>query len=92
MAKKKRYGVPRAKAGQLKMQYGCIDGHNDHVVAWGDGIPACDRALLHHLVNSKTYSPVRDVWDDSFLEELEKRGYDTTTLKISVEKKPVEAS
>lgn len=71
----------------MKLQYGRVDGSNDHVIAYGEGIPRCDRALLFSLVSTKTFNPVRNVWDDSFLEELEQRGYDLTTLKISVEKK-----
>ncbi len=89
-SRQKRFGKPRAKKGELKLKYGKIDGQNDHVIAWGDGIPPCDRALLYHLVNSKSYSPVRNVWDDSFIEELEKRGYDLTTLQISIQKKKTE--
>ncbi|BDM64578.1 hypothetical protein NFHSH190041_20300 [Shewanella sp. NFH-SH190041] len=83
----KRYRTPRAKSGQIKLQYGRVDGVNDLVVANGDGIPSCDRALFFSFLSSKSYSPVRNEWDDSFLEELEKRGYDIKTLKISVEKK-----
>ncbi|PMN73133.1 hypothetical protein [Enterovibrio norvegicus] len=74
----------------MKLQYGRVDGCDDHVIAYGEGIPRCDRALLFNLVGGKTFSPVSQVWNDSFLEELEKRGYDLTTLKISVEKKAEE--
>jgi len=87
MTEKKRFGKPRARDGQLKLQYGRYEGEEDHFVTYGDGIPRCDRALLSDLVSGKSYSPLSETWNDSFMEELEKRGYDLTTLKISVEKK-----
>ena len=83
----KRYRTPKAKEGQIKLQYGRVDGVNDLVLVHGDGVPRCDRALFFSFLSSRSYSPAREEWDDSFLEELEKRGYDIKTLKISVEKK-----
>lgn len=88
----KKYGTPRARKGELKLQYGMNEGECDHLVVWNGDIPRCDRVLLFSLVSSKTHSPVNDLWNDSFLEELEKRGYDTKTLKISVMKKTITES
>jgi hypothetical protein len=54
----------------------------------------CDGALVHNIFASKQmHVPIGNynkragdaiVWEPSFLEELEKRGYDTTTLRFEV--------
>lgn len=89
MGNTKRYRSPRAKPGQLKAQWGKIpDVAPDLCYAWGDGACRSDARLLDDALSGKTYSPIRLEWNSSFLEELEKRGYDITTLKFSVQKKP----
>ncbi|MEJ2043675.1 MAG: hypothetical protein P8X74_03740 [Reinekea sp.] len=85
---KKRYRAPKAKDGELKAQWGKLPYDNPNLCyAWGDGIPKCDGRLLHYMFAGKRYSPIDKTWDDSFIEELEKRGYDLTTLKFSIQKK-----
>jgi hypothetical protein len=84
----KRWRTPKAKDGELKMQYGKLPHDSpDLCYVRGDGIPKCDGRLLHYMLSGKRYSPVDKAWDASFLEELEKRGYDLTTLKFSIQKK-----
>ena len=61
----------------------------DLCYAWGEGVPSCDARLLDSALTGKRHHPVGDIWDPGFLEELEKRGYDLTTLKFSVQKKSV---
>lgn len=88
----KRIGTPRPpKAGAIKFQYGRLDGELDFLVLYGDDVPRCDRALVmqqftstqcrHDHINNKA------VFDPSFIEELDKRGYDTSTLRFYIEKK-----
>ena len=81
-------GTPRARSGQIKCQWGKLaDADPDLVLCWGDGTAKADANLLHHALSSKDYSPMDKTWHPSLLEELEARGYDLATLKISVEKK-----
>ncbi len=52
----------------------------------------CDGHLLHNTFSSTTHHPLpfpNGSWDPSFLDELEKRGYDIKTLKFSIKLKPV---
>ncbi len=81
-------GVPRAREGQIKAQWGKLaDCDPDIVLAWGDGASKSDAHLLHNLISSPRFIPFSNEWEKSFVKELEERGYDITTLKISVEKK-----
>lgn len=89
----KKIGTPRPpKAGAIKFQYGRHEGEFDHLVLYGDDVPRCDRALV---MNAFTGKRTRMDWDnhgkiafdDSFLDELDKRGYDTTTIKFYIERK-----
>jgi hypothetical protein len=84
----KRYRKPRAKSGQLKAQWGKLPHEEpDLCFAWGDGVPHCDAALLQGFLAQKYVKPGTFEFGDSFLEELEKRGYDIKTLKFSISKK-----
>ena len=59
----------------------------DILYSWGDGIPSCDVSLVHSALS---YNSVLDRDNDYFhglLDELEKRGYDLTTFKLSIKKK-----
>lgn len=89
----KKIGTPRPpkKDGAIKFQYGRLEGELDYLVLFGGGVPRCDRALVmrhftstqcrHDHVNNKA------VFEPSFIEELDKRGYDTKTIKFSIERK-----
>ncbi|HDZ53376.1 hypothetical protein LCGC14_0043150 [marine sediment metagenome] len=91
MPEMKRYGTPRAKPGQLKAQWGKLrDEDADLVFSGGEGIPREDRHMLHSALSGVRWmGPLHDKWRSelSFIDELKARGYDITTLKISVEKK-----
>ena len=88
MDEMKKYRSPKAKPGELKAQWGKLPGDNPAICyAWGDGVGKCDAHLLHNAFSCKTHNPINDTWDISFFEELEKRGYDMTTLKFSIQKK-----
>ncbi|MCB1757520.1 MAG: hypothetical protein KDJ38_18505 [Gammaproteobacteria bacterium] len=86
----KRYRTPKARPGQLKAQWGKLpEEAPDLVFCWGNGISRCDGSMLHSFLDGKRYNPIRKIYENSFLDELQERGYDITTLKISVEKKTV---
>lgn len=96
----KRYRAPKAKPGELKMQWGKLPGDSpDMCFCWGDGCSKRDGALLHYLLASKRQrmlygeeqrqAGANVAFDPSFIEELEARGYDLTTFKFSIQKKAV---
>lgn len=84
--------VTRKKAapGQLRMFYGVLPGDSapDVLYMWGDGVDRCDGRLLHYIMTSKR-NPLRigEEWGPSFLEELDSRGYDISTLEFSIRKR-----
>ncbi len=90
----RKIGTPRPpkKDGAIKFQHGRLDGEYDFLVLYGNDVPRCDRALVMQSFTSKV---LRQDWknngavifEDSFIEELDKRGYDTTTIKFSIERK-----
>jgi hypothetical protein len=60
---------------------------------------SCDGHLAHYVFAGErqriTYGEEREregpvVWDPSFVQDLEKRGYDTTTLRFEVTRRAVE--
>ena len=90
-----KFGTPRAREGELKLQYGhSADDGDGLFYIRGDGVAKADAHMLHDVV-SRRQNPSQfalAVGHDSdpefsFLEELDRRGYDITTLKISVQKK-----
>ncbi len=86
--KQKRYRRPKVEAGQIKMQRGKLDGYIDMCIFYGDDVPRCDRALVFNVFGSKRQridiKTMKTVFDASFLEDLEARGYDLDTLKFSI--------
>lgn len=88
----KKVGAPRVpkKDGAIKFQYGRYEGELDFMVLYGNEVPRCDRALVMSLFTSKTmsfdYKNKKPMFEDSFIDELKKRGYDTSTLRFSVER------
>lgn len=98
----KRYRAPRAKPGELKAQWGRLPHDDpDLCYAWGEGVSKCDGSLLHSIFGCKrqraVYGEERErnhgypvVFDPSFIEELQARGYDITTLRFSIQKKAIE--
>lgn len=90
----KKIGAPRPpkKDGAIKFQYGRNDGELDFMVLFGNGVPRFDRALVMNAFTSMRchpdfHSPGGVAFDDSFVVELEKRGYDISTLRFSIERK-----
>lgn len=69
----------RSKPGELKCYWSKKE--NDLLFDWGDGASKTDG---HWLYSWMTF---HKGFDCEFIKELESRGYDLTTLKISVKKK-----
>lgn len=85
---KKRYRRKHAKPGELLAYYGKADSYGDPDLcyAWGEGCQKADSRLVDYALHRKDYD-VFGTYHPSFIEELEKRGYDITTLKFSIKKK-----
>ena len=79
------------KNQQIKLQKHRLEGDVDICVFFGDDVPRCDRALVMNAFTSKQQrtdlKTMKPVFDDSFIDELEKRGYDIDTLRFSIDKK-----
>ena len=94
----KRLRKPKLKDGELRMYWGRLPHDNpDVVLAWqGNSMMKRDTALLHMVICSKRPKITLGKLDwsamePSLIEDLEARGYDITTLKFSIMKKPVNA-
>jgi hypothetical protein len=72
------------KVEKLSVRFGRIDGGLD-VIYTAPSKP--DNWLLFNAFATKRYRAASAVWDASFLEELEKRGYDLRTIRFSIKKK-----
>jgi len=85
---------PKAKPGELKMQWGKPPGDcPDMWFVGGDGCDNRDVKFLHYVLASARPTMNKDdfgmpVFDKSVLEQLDERGYDLTTLRFSIMKKP----
>lgn len=93
----RKIGTPRPpkKDGAIKFQYGRNDGELDFMVLFGNDVPRCDRALVMNTFTSQRchpdfMAPAGVVFNDSFVAELERRGYDISTLRFSIERKEQE--
>ena len=56
----------------------------DLLYQWGEGCSSKDGALLHSVFNYGRFDGVTKTFSPSLLEELAARGYDLTTLQLSV--------
>jgi hypothetical protein len=79
-----------AKENELKMGWGLINGEPD--IIYSSGSNKSDCAFLHYWLSPRPEldlnSPIRyKIGDKNFLEELDERGYDISTLKFSIKKK-----
>ncbi len=91
----KRVRTLTAKPGELKVGWGRADAHSDPDLccAWGpwEHRVSPDARMLLGVLSDKRMRygfPKMDIiYEPSLREELEARGYDITTLKISIQKK-----
>ena len=95
MTVKKRYRLRTTKPGTLEIYYGIAESGEppEIVYGWGAGSSKRDGAFLHHALNCPRFKGISRPGEDPFLpsvfDELEKRGYDLTTLKFSIKKKEI---
>lgn len=94
----RRYRTPTAKPGEIKIVYGKADRYSspDLCVAWGDGVDMkCTARLIMNAIDQKVMRPTFSErgydFGPSLIEELEARGFDITTLRISIQRKPAAA-
>tara|TARA_R110000868_G_C10532190_1_gene734128 strand:- start:17 stop:334 length:318 start_codon:yes stop_codon:yes gene_type:complete len=89
--RRKIWRHPKVKPGQLIAYYGKLDGSLDIIYNWGGGgATKCDSHLVHNMFSGlehRKYGAIR-CEHDGYLKELEARGYDLTTLKFSIQRKP----
>lgn len=90
----KRLRKPKLKDGELMMYWGreAPGERPDIIFAWqGDSEMRRDTAFLHYALATQKpdlhTTPLFSKMNPSFLEELEARGYDLTTLRFSIKKK-----
>lgn len=92
--KKKRYSALKPKPYTLTMQWGKVPHDEPGIcTTWGEGCAKGDSNLLFYYFGSKRPPTVFDkgVWQPSLLDELDRRGYDMTTLKFTIQKKQVKS-
>lgn len=81
-----RAPIPQAKPGQQIVRWGKADRHAqpDLAYAWGgDGADKSDSRML-----STFFEDTKNHAGRTLREELERRGYDLTTLRFSIARKP----
>lgn len=90
----RRYRIPVAKPGEIKIAYGKADRYDqpDICAAWGGGgADKPDARMVMHALTERRMAPAFPSLNyeerPSLVEELEARGYDITTLKLTVSKK-----
>ena len=91
---KKRITTPVAKPGELIARWGRVDRHSapSIVYAYPDRSGKSDSRVLCDAIEGPRCSPSSTPFggydvNPSLVEELESRGYDITTLRISIKKK-----
>jgi hypothetical protein len=89
-----RVSRKRAKPGELRMFHGRLPGEQvgDLSFLWGDGVCRGDAALLQWVISSTRRSLATGDPLPSLLDELERRGYDLTTIEFRIRKRPEPAN
>ncbi|CAM3285473.1 Transposase [Sphingomonas zeae] len=90
----KRFRIPIAKPGEVKIAYGRPSRHDDPDIcaAWGGkGADKSDARTFMHAFTERRMAPAFPSLNyeerPSLVEELEARGYDITTLRFTIQKK-----
>lgn len=90
----KRWRIPKQKPNTLEAKWAKPDkwSNPDLTYVWGAGCASADAHLLHNVLTGERYPhPLNGTKPDASLTaELEKRGYDLTTLRFSIQKKPAQ--
>ncbi|MCK5613421.1 hypothetical protein KAR91_66740 [Candidatus Pacearchaeota archaeon] len=84
----KRYRAPKARDGQLKLQWGQLPDECEPELcgAWAGGATRTDLHLLFNMICGERNRYMHCEQMPSLVDELISRGYDITTLKFSIEK------
>lgn len=78
----KQFRQPKAKKGELLVKYGTLNGDKDIYYCYnGDASMKRDTRFL-----SSFFESYKSMYGLTFIEELKQRGYDITTLKVSIKK------
>lgn len=89
----RRYRAPKLKDGELRVYWGKLPHDSpDLIFAWqgNSAMRADSRYLYVELATQRPDPSVQPLFSKmlpSFVQELEARGYDITTLKFSIMKK-----
>ena len=90
----KRWRTPVAKPGEIKIVYGKADRYSapDLCVAWGSGTDMkCTGRLIMNALTEKTlhakFPGPGHEYRPSLVDELEARGFDITTLRLTIQRK-----
>lgn len=89
----KRLRRPKLKDGELRVYWGRLDGDSpDIIYEWkGESTMKSDSRMLHYYIGNKRVDafakPLFSKMEPSFIEALQSRGYDLTTLRFSIMKK-----
>lgn len=59
----------------------------DVLYDWGDGVSKSDASFLNTILTGKRHHPFDDTWSPGFIEDMEARGYDISTLRFSIQKR-----
>lgn len=91
---KTRFRKPKIKDGELKVYWGKLPHENPDVIfSWQgeDTSMKLDCRFLYNVFGTQSpdphVTPLFSKMKPSFIEELETRGYDITTIKFSIMKK-----
>lgn len=82
--------VGSSKPGEIIAHFGQFedDDHTQLIVSWGDGVLKADANLILDTITRQQYHPLSETIENSMIEELTARGYDMSTFRVSVTKKP----
>lgn len=90
----RRRRAPIAKPGELRMGWGAAERGDKEDVCYacgGAGADKSDAHLLHTALGCERFSPSFGhpgfAVEKSLLKELEERGYDLSTLRLSIRRK-----
>lgn len=85
---KKRFRAPKAKDGELKLQWGKLPHDEPDVcIAWGDGASKRDGHLMFNALCGARNRFNSATQDCSVIEDLAARGYDLETIRFSIQKR-----
>ena len=94
MSGKKRVRTPQPKPDHLIVAWGRTDPYNHPslVYVYPDRAGKCDSRVLMEAIEGPRYRPSSERYgsfekEPSLAQELEARGYDLTTLRITIRKK-----